>query len=208
MSNSAVLVLSGVIEWRLGRLESAEKDFEGALAIDLGECEAAFDLGVVRDQLAKAPRGTRRLQAGGPVLRPLDRAAPRSHRQRFATERAARPSRRATRRATSASSPISPNVARKSRASSTPSRKPVALQPCRSLELPAPKARSRPRQRTSDREPGARGDDDAQERVDEIVIAAEDSGGHDGGGEDEGKRRPQTASRPRPPARSATAPAA
>jgi len=53
MSNSGVLVLSGVIEWRLGRLESAEKDFEGALAIDLGECEAAFDLGVVRDQLRK-----------------------------------------------------------------------------------------------------------------------------------------------------------
>jgi tetratricopeptide (TPR) repeat protein len=53
MSNSGVLVLSGVIEWRLGRLASAEKDFEGALAIDLGECEAAFDLGVVRDQLRK-----------------------------------------------------------------------------------------------------------------------------------------------------------
>jgi tetratricopeptide (TPR) repeat protein len=53
MSNAAVLVLSGVIEWRLGRLESAEKDFESALAIDLGECEAAFDLGVVRDQLGR-----------------------------------------------------------------------------------------------------------------------------------------------------------
>ena len=53
MSNAAVMVLSGVIEWRLGRLESAEKDFEGALAIDFGECEAAFDLGVVRDQLGK-----------------------------------------------------------------------------------------------------------------------------------------------------------
>jgi tetratricopeptide (TPR) repeat protein len=53
MSNSGVMLLSGVIEWRLGHLESAEKDFEGALAIDLGECEAAFDLGVVRDQLGK-----------------------------------------------------------------------------------------------------------------------------------------------------------
>ncbi len=51
MSNSGVMVLSGVIEWRLGRLENAEKDFEGALAIDFGECEAAFDLGVVREQL-------------------------------------------------------------------------------------------------------------------------------------------------------------
>jgi len=53
MSNSGVMVLSGVIEWRMGRLQSAEKDFEGALTIDLGECEAAFDLGVVRDQLGK-----------------------------------------------------------------------------------------------------------------------------------------------------------
>jgi tetratricopeptide (TPR) repeat protein len=53
MSNSGVMVLSGVIEWRLGRLENADKDFEGALAIDLGECEAAFNLGVVRDQLGK-----------------------------------------------------------------------------------------------------------------------------------------------------------
>jgi tetratricopeptide (TPR) repeat protein len=53
MSNAAVHVLSGVIEWRLGRLENAEKEFEGAIAIDLGECEAAFDLGVVRDQLGK-----------------------------------------------------------------------------------------------------------------------------------------------------------
>lgn len=51
MSNSGVMVLSGVIEWRMGRLANAEKDFEGALAIDLGECEAAFNLGVVRDQL-------------------------------------------------------------------------------------------------------------------------------------------------------------
>jgi tetratricopeptide (TPR) repeat protein len=53
MSNAAVHVLSGVIEWRLGRLASAEKEFEDALAIDLGECEAAFDLGVVRDQFGK-----------------------------------------------------------------------------------------------------------------------------------------------------------
>jgi tetratricopeptide (TPR) repeat protein len=46
-----VFVLSGVIEWRLGRLQSAAKDFEGAIAVDLGECEAAFNLGVVRDEL-------------------------------------------------------------------------------------------------------------------------------------------------------------
>jgi tetratricopeptide (TPR) repeat protein len=53
MANAAVHVLSGVIEWRIGRLESAEKEFERALAIDFGECEAAFDLGVVRDQIGK-----------------------------------------------------------------------------------------------------------------------------------------------------------
>jgi tetratricopeptide (TPR) repeat protein len=65
MANSAVLVLSGVIEWRLGRLESAEKDFEGALVIDLGECEAAFDLGVVRDQLGKLPEALAAFKQSG-----------------------------------------------------------------------------------------------------------------------------------------------
>jgi tetratricopeptide (TPR) repeat protein len=65
MSNSGVMVLSGVIEWRLGRLESAEKDFEGALAIDLGECEAAFDLGVVRDQLRKLPEALAAFKQAG-----------------------------------------------------------------------------------------------------------------------------------------------
>ena len=65
MSNAGVMVLSGVIEWRLGRLESAEKDFEGALAIDLGECEAAFDLGVVRDQLGKLPEALAAFKQSG-----------------------------------------------------------------------------------------------------------------------------------------------
>jgi tetratricopeptide (TPR) repeat protein len=50
MSNAAVFVLSGVIEWRLRRLDTAEKEFETAMAIDFGECEAALDLGVVRDE--------------------------------------------------------------------------------------------------------------------------------------------------------------
>ena len=50
MSNAAVFVLSGVIEWRLRRLDTAEKEFESAIAIDFGECEAALDLGVVRDE--------------------------------------------------------------------------------------------------------------------------------------------------------------
>ena len=53
MANAAVFVLSGVIEWRLRRLESAEREFQAALSIDFGECEAAFDLGVVRDERAK-----------------------------------------------------------------------------------------------------------------------------------------------------------
>lgn len=53
MSNAAVYVLSGVIEWRLRRLDSAEKEFESAIAIDFGECEAALDLGVVRDERRK-----------------------------------------------------------------------------------------------------------------------------------------------------------
>ena len=53
MSNAAVFVLSGVIEWRLRRLDTAEKEFERAIAIDFGECEAALDLGIVRDELRR-----------------------------------------------------------------------------------------------------------------------------------------------------------
>jgi tetratricopeptide (TPR) repeat protein len=65
MSNAAVMVLSGVIEWRLGRLENAEKDFEAALVIDLGECEATFNLGVVRDQLKKLPEALAAFKQAG-----------------------------------------------------------------------------------------------------------------------------------------------
>jgi tetratricopeptide (TPR) repeat protein len=53
MANAAVFVLSGVIEWRLRRLETAEQEFQSAIAIDFGECEAALDLGVVRDERRK-----------------------------------------------------------------------------------------------------------------------------------------------------------
>jgi tetratricopeptide (TPR) repeat protein len=53
MANAALFVLSGTIEWRLRRLETAEQEFQQALAMDLGECEAAFDLGVVRDERGK-----------------------------------------------------------------------------------------------------------------------------------------------------------
>ena len=53
MANAALFVLSGTIEWRLRRLETAEQEFQQALTMDLGECEAAFNLGVVRDELGK-----------------------------------------------------------------------------------------------------------------------------------------------------------
>lgn len=53
MSNAAVFVLSGVIEWRLRRLETAEQEFQSAISIDFGECEAALDLGIVRDERRK-----------------------------------------------------------------------------------------------------------------------------------------------------------
>lgn len=53
MSNSRVFVLSGVIEWRLKQLTAAAHNFEQALTMDFGECEAAFNLGVVRDELGR-----------------------------------------------------------------------------------------------------------------------------------------------------------
>ena len=65
MSNAAVLVLSGVIEWRRGRLANAERDFQDALTIDLGECEAAFDLGVVREELEKRPEALAAFKQAG-----------------------------------------------------------------------------------------------------------------------------------------------
>jgi tetratricopeptide (TPR) repeat protein len=55
MANAPVFVLSGAIDWRLQRRDTAEKEFEQALLMDLGECEAAFNLGVVRDELRKPP---------------------------------------------------------------------------------------------------------------------------------------------------------
>jgi tetratricopeptide (TPR) repeat protein len=65
MANAAVHVLSGVIEWRMGRLETAEQEFQGALTIDLGECEAAFDLGVVRDQRGRLPEAIAAFKQAG-----------------------------------------------------------------------------------------------------------------------------------------------
>ena len=53
MANARVFVLSGVIEWRMRHLENAERDFQRAITIDFGECEGAFDLGIVRDELGQ-----------------------------------------------------------------------------------------------------------------------------------------------------------
>jgi len=46
----AVYLLSGLIDWRLMRLESAESEFEEALKMDFGQCEAALFLGHVRTE--------------------------------------------------------------------------------------------------------------------------------------------------------------
>jgi len=53
MANARGFVLSGVIGWRMRGLESAGRDFQQAVTIDFGECEGAFDLGIVRDELGK-----------------------------------------------------------------------------------------------------------------------------------------------------------
>jgi tetratricopeptide (TPR) repeat protein len=65
MANARVFVLSGVIEWRLRRLENAERDFQRAVTIDLGECEGAFDLGIVRDELRQVPQSLAAFRQAG-----------------------------------------------------------------------------------------------------------------------------------------------
>jgi tetratricopeptide (TPR) repeat protein len=55
MINPGVYLLSGMIDWRLGRLEGAERDFQEALRMDFGQCEAASFLGGVRNQRSKVP---------------------------------------------------------------------------------------------------------------------------------------------------------
>jgi len=45
---SATLVLSGIIGWREGRLDAADAEFQAALNLDFGQCEAASYLGGVR----------------------------------------------------------------------------------------------------------------------------------------------------------------
>jgi tetratricopeptide (TPR) repeat protein len=55
MSNPGVFVLSGLIDWRTKRLPQAEGEFEQALKMDMGQCEAASFLGGVRSELVKVP---------------------------------------------------------------------------------------------------------------------------------------------------------
>jgi tetratricopeptide (TPR) repeat protein len=53
MVNPEVFLLSGLIEWRFLRRGSAEIEFQEALKMDFGQCEAAFYLGGVRYELRK-----------------------------------------------------------------------------------------------------------------------------------------------------------
>ena len=55
MVNASVFLLSGMIEWRFSHLEPAEKEFQEALVMDFGQCEAAFYLGGVRSEQRKLP---------------------------------------------------------------------------------------------------------------------------------------------------------
>jgi tetratricopeptide (TPR) repeat protein len=58
MVNPAVFLLSGMIEWRFLRRVTAETEFQEALTMDFGQCEAAFYLGGVRAELRKLPEAT------------------------------------------------------------------------------------------------------------------------------------------------------
>jgi tetratricopeptide (TPR) repeat protein len=53
--SAPTLVLSGMIEWREKRLDSAEGEFQEALTMDFGQCEAASFLGGVRAEKRQWP---------------------------------------------------------------------------------------------------------------------------------------------------------
>ena len=53
--DAPTLILSGVIGWREKQLESAETEFEAALNLDYGQCEAASYLGGVRAERQEWP---------------------------------------------------------------------------------------------------------------------------------------------------------
>lgn len=57
MVTPAVFVLSGLVEWGVERRERAEQEFSEALVLEIGQCEAAFYLGVVRAEMRKGPEG-------------------------------------------------------------------------------------------------------------------------------------------------------
>jgi tetratricopeptide (TPR) repeat protein len=57
MVNAGVFLLSGLIDWSLEQREKAEQEFETALTMDFGQCEAAFYLGGVRAEMWKALEG-------------------------------------------------------------------------------------------------------------------------------------------------------
>lgn len=52
--NAGVFLLSGLIEWGLEDRASAEREFQEAIRMDFGQCEAAFYLGGVRAELRNA----------------------------------------------------------------------------------------------------------------------------------------------------------
>ena len=55
MINASVFVLSGLVEWNLLQLPTAESELEEALKMDFGRCDAARYLGRVRMQRNKPP---------------------------------------------------------------------------------------------------------------------------------------------------------
>jgi tetratricopeptide (TPR) repeat protein len=55
MSNAAVYVLSGLIDWGRRLLPDSEGEFQQALTLDFGQCDAALYLGAVRYERAKRP---------------------------------------------------------------------------------------------------------------------------------------------------------
>jgi tetratricopeptide (TPR) repeat protein len=62
MVNTAVFLLSGLIEWKAPRLPSAEKEFEQSIAMDFGQCLGALYLGGVRTELSKDAEAIAALQ--------------------------------------------------------------------------------------------------------------------------------------------------
>jgi len=62
MVNSAVYLLSGLIEWRAPRLPSAEAEFEQSMTMDFGQCLAPLYLGGVRIEQAKVREAIAALQ--------------------------------------------------------------------------------------------------------------------------------------------------